>query len=419
MPESAAAPPEPPVRGAALPASPHDAAARAGRILLALVVGQVGLHAAMAGVRLAAPLLALRDGHGAFSVGLLMALYAAAPALLSLPAGRMADRHGYHRPVRIAVGLSLVGAALALLAAVVDARLRLPLLGLSAVCAGSGANLGLIAIQRTAGLAVRSPAERVRMFSWLSVAPSLSNMLGPVLAGVLIDLGGFTAAFAAMLVLPLLTGWCMRWVPREPPRQGAATEVVAPAGLALLATPGLKRLLGVNWLMSACWDVHQFVVPILGFERGFASTTIGLILGTFTLAVTAVRLSMPLWAHRIAQVALLRAAMVGTALAFALYPLVFTPWLMAGCAALLGLALGAVQPMMLSMLYELSPAGRHGELIALRAMIMNASSTAMPLLFGAAGSAVGAAALFWVVGAAVAAGSWPARRLRAAASRSD
>ena len=404
MPETPAAPPEP---SAGLPASAHAAAARAGPILLALVVGQIGLHAAMAGVRLAAPLLALRDGHGAFSVGLLMALYAAAPALLSLPAGRMADRHGYHRPVRIAVGLSLVGAALALLAAVVDARWRLPLLGLSAVCAGSGANLG-----------VRSPAERVRMFSWLSVAPSLSNMVGPVLAGVLIDLGGFAVAFAAMLVLPLLTGWCMRWVPREPPRQRAATESAAPAGLALLGTPGLKRLLGVNWLMSACWDVHQFVVPILGFERGFASTTIGLILGTFTFAVTAVRLSMPLWAHRIAQIAMLRAAMIGTALAFALYPLVHTPWLMAGCAALLGLALGAVQPMMLSMLYELSPPGRHGELIALRAMIMNASSTAMPLLFGGAGSALGAAALFWVVGAAVAAGSWPARRLRAAAGRS-
>ena len=101
--------------------------------------------------------------------------------------------------------------------------------------------LEAIAIQRTAGLAVRSPAERVRMFSWLSVAPSLSNMVGPVLAGVLIDLGGFAVAFAAMLVLPLLTGWCMRWVPREPPRQRAATESAAPAGLALLGTPGLKR----------------------------------------------------------------------------------------------------------------------------------------------------------------------------------
>jgi len=403
----------------AAPAAPEQDAARAGRVLLALVAGQIGLHAAMAGVRLAAPLLALRDGHGAFSVGLLMALYAAAPALLSMPAGRLADRHGYHRPVRIAVGLSLLGAALALAAAAAGPAPRLALLGLSAAAVGSGANLGLIAIQRTAGLSARSSAERVRMFSWLSVAPSLSNAIGPVLAGVLIDRGGFAAAFAAMLALPLLTAACMRWVPREPPRQGGPAALAAASGVALLATPGLKRLLGVNWLMSASWDVHQFVVPILGFERGFSGTTIGLILGSFTLAVTAVRLLMPLWAHRVAEVSVLRAAMAGTASVFALYPLVHTPWLMVACATLLGLTLGSVQPMMLAMLHRLSPAGRHGELIAMRAMIMNASSTAMPLLFGAAGSAFGAAALFWLIGAAVAAGSWPARRLRAATSRSD
>lgn len=50
--------------------------------------------------------------------------------------------------------------------------------------------------------------------------------------------------------------------------------------------------------------------------------------------------------------------------------------------------------------------------IALRSMVINLSSTALPLAFGAAGAAVGVAALFWGVGAVTAAGSWPARRLR-------
>jgi hypothetical protein len=44
-------------------------------------------------------------------------------------------------------------------------------------------------------------------------------------------------------------------------------------------------------------------------------------------------------------------------------------------------------------------------------MAMNLSSTLMPLLFGATGTLVGAAVLFWVVGAAVGSGSWVARRL--------
>jgi MFS family permease len=173
----------------------------------------------------------------------------------------------------------------------------------------------------------------------------------------------------------------------------------------------MKRLLCVNWLLSACWDAHLFVVPILGFERGFKAGTIGLILGTFTGAVSGVRMLIPLWAHRISEIAVLRSAMVGTGMVFALYPLAHAPWLMGLCAALLGLTLGSVQPMIMSTLHQLTPDGRYGEAVAMRSMVMNASSTAMPLVFGAAGAAVGAATLFWVVGAGVAGGSWLARRL--------
>lgn len=393
-----------------MPEGPGRAPADFGRVLLALIVGQIGLHATMAGVRMAAPLQALRQGHSAWSVGVLMALYAAAPVLLALHAGRMADRHGYHRPVRLAIALSLVGGLLALGATFAGTAASFPLLCLSAVFVGSGANLGLIVIQRRAGLAVSTNAERVRMFSWLGIAPSLANVVGPVTAGLMIDAGGFGAAYALMLVLPLLTGACARWVPREP-RDAAPPRPVTQSSWSLLSTPGMKRLLCVNWLLSACWDVHTFAVPILGFERGFSATTIGLIVGTFTLAVSGVRLLIPLWAHRISELAVLRVAMLGTGVVFALYPLAHSPWLMGGCAVLLGLTLGSVQPMIMSTLHQMTPDGRYGEVIAMRSMVMNASSTAMPLFFGAAGTALGAAALFWLMGAAVAAGSRLARRL--------
>ena len=393
-----------------MPEGPGRAPADFGRVLLALIVGQIGLHATMAGVRMAAPLQALRQGHSAWSVGVLMALYAAAPVLLALHAGRMADRHGYHRPVRLAIALSLVGGLLALGATFAGTAASFPLLCLSAVFVGSGANLGLIVIQRRAGLAVSTNAERVRMFSWLGIAPSLANVVGPVTAGLMIDAGGFGAAYALMLVLPLLTGACARWVPREP-RDAVPPRPVTQSSWSLLSTPGMKRLLCVNWLLSACWDVHTFAVPILGFERGFSATTIGLIVGTFTLAVSGVRLLIPLWAHRISELAVLRVAMLGTGVVFALYPLAHSPWLMGGCAVLLGLTLGSVQPMIMYTLHQMTPDGRYGEVIAMRSMVMNASSTAMPLFFGAAGTALGAAALFWLMGAAVAAGSRLARRL--------
>lgn len=381
------------------------------RVLLALIVGQIGLHATMAGVRMAAPLQALREGHSAWSVGVLLALYAAAPVLLSMHAGRMADRLGYHRPVHIAIALSLFGALLAVGATFVGAAARFPLLCASAVFVGSGANLGLIVIQRHAGQAVSNSTERMRMFSWLGIAPSLSNVVGPVAAGLMIDAGGFGAAYGLMLALPLITWWCTRLIPREPDEPKRARSARPQSSWTLLQAPGLKRLLVVNWVLSACWDVHLFAVPILGYERGFSATTIGVILGTFTLAVSGVRLLIPLWAHRMSEIVVLRLAMVATGFVFALYPLAQTPWLMGGCAVLLGLTLGSVQPMIMSTLHQLTPDGRYGEAVAMRSVVMNASSTAMPLLFGAAGTALGAAALFWLVGAAVASGSWVARRL--------
>lgn len=397
----------------AAPTAAHSA--RQGRVIVALIAGQLGLHAAMAGLRLAAPLQALREGYSPWAVGLLMALFAAAPVLLALHAGRLADRHGYHRPVYLAVAVATAGMLLALGSGLARGHLQFALLCAAATLTGAAANLGLLTVQRTAGQAARDATERVRIFSWLGVAPSFANVLGPVAVGLMIDAQGFSAGYAMLLLLPLLSLLPARLVPRLQTPAGAR----APAGAAghngsawnLLRVPGMKRLLGVNWLLSMCWDVHAFAVPILGHERGFSASTIGLVLGTFTLSVTLLRLLLPLIARQLQASWVLPAAMVGTAIVFALYPLATTPLTMAACAAVLGLTLGTVQPVMLNTLHHLTPGQRHGEALAFRSMAINASSTLMPLLFGASGAVLGAAVLFWTVGAAVGAGAWPARRV--------
>ncbi len=380
------------------------------KVLAALIAGQLGLHSAMAGLRMTAPLQALHQGYSAWAVGVLLALFAAAAVFTALRAGRLADRWGYHRPVYLAALLSAGGCLLALGSTFFSGSLEFCMLGLAALAAGAGANTGMLTILRTAGMAAKNNTERVRVFSWLGVAPSFSNVIGPVAAGFTIDALGFGAAYALLFLLPLATLVSARYVPRLP-RQKQAPRTEGRAAWDLLAAPSFKRLLVVNWLLSMCWDVHTFAVPVLGHERGFSASTIGLILGTFTASVTAIRIVIPWLAHRLNENTVLRVAMLGAGMVFVLYPLAPNALAMAGLAVLLGLTLGSVQPMVMAMLHHITPDQRHGEALALRSMALNASSTAMPLLFGATGTLVGAAVLFWVVGGAVSGGSWLAKRL--------
>ena len=64
----------------------------------------------------------------------------------------------------------------------------------------------------------------------------------------------------------------------------------------------------------------------------------------------------------------------------------------------------------MSLLYSMAPAGRMGEAAGVRMTIVNASTFAMPLLFGAVGSTLGLAPVFWTVGAALGGAGMLARK---------
>jgi MFS family permease len=168
----------------------------------------------------------------------------------------------------------------------------------------------------------------------------------------------------------------------------------------------------VNWFLSSCWDVHTFVVPLLGHERGLSASAIGVILGGFALAAAAVRLVIPLLAERLREWAVITGSMAASALMFAIYPFMPSAASMLVCSALLGLSLGCVQPMVMSMLHQITPEARHGEALGLRLMTINASSVSMPVIFGALGAFIGVSGVFWFVGAVVGLGTRTALGLK-------
>jgi MFS family permease len=374
--------------------------------LARLIAGQIFLHACMAGTRMAAPLLALRQGYSEAAVGVLLALYALTQVFLALPAGRIADRHGLKRPMGLSVIAATLGAGLAVAFPV------FPVLCASALLTGGATGAASIALQRHVGRAADNPTQLKQVFSWLAIGPAVSNFIGPFCAGLMIDHAGFRPAFLLLAAFPLV-GWFWVQSTRElPPVARTASNPHGPAWN-LVREPMFRRLLLVNWLLSSCWDVHTFVVPVLGHERGMSASVIGTILGGFAIAAALVRVVLPMIAAYLKEWALIAGAMAATAVLFAIYPFLHSALAMGLCSVLLGMALGTVQPMIMSTLHQITPEARHGEAIALRIMAINASSVAMPLLFGVAGAVVGISGVFWVVGLAVGAGTRLALGLKA------
>jgi len=159
------------------------------------------------------------------------------------------------------------------------------------------------------------------------------------------------------------------------------------------------------------WFGWQALVPII-----LMASVIGALQGAFAVAAALVRMALPLLARRLAEWQVIFGPTLLAACALLAYPWMPGPLGMGACSMVLGVALGAVQPMVMSLLHEVAPIDRQGEAMALRVMTINFSSFLMPMLFGSIGAVTGVAGLFWLVCSALALGSRAIPALGAVAS---
>ena len=360
-------------------------------------------HLGFAGSRLAVPLLAVDQGATPFVVGTVMSLYAALPAVLALPAGRLLDRLGFQLPL-VFGSVGLVTALLLpfLWPSVTTLYFASTLLGLCFM-------IFQLATQTLTG-AIAAPAERARNFAHLSLGYAVANFSGPLIAGVLIDHAGHAWTFFA-LAMPLVpvvvvTAMGSRWIPDV----HAKSESARGGFLDLLRIRELRQTLIASGIVSSAWDVYQFVMPIYGRSLGLTATAIGAVMSAFAVSIILVRLVLPLAVRRTGEAQMLTYAMYVACAAFLLFPLFHSPWLLAAVSFLLGAGCGVGQPLSLTMVYNASPRGRAGEAAGMRVTVNQVTHFMIPLLFGAMGSAAGYAAVFVVNAGCLAVGGWVSRR---------
>ena len=371
-----------------------------------LVVLTILTHAAFNGSRMLVSLYAIHLHASAFTVGALMSSYALLPMLFAVSAGRLIDRIGARWPM---FGAS---AAVALGALLPHFWPRLEMLFVASTLIGTGFMLFHVAVSQVVG-AIGRAEDRAANFSWLALGFSVSASLGPLVTGFSIDGIGYLNTFALLFLFPLvpvLVLWLNRPALPRPMERGS--DAGAGRVMDLLRNRALRRVFIASGLLNMAWDLYTFVMPIYGSRIGLSASTIGSVMGSFAISIFAVRLLLPLVIRNITPWRVIVAALTISAVVYCIFPFFASVPLLVALSCTLGLGLGCSQPMVMALLYNTSPPGRQGEVVGVRTTVMNASSTALPLAFGALGTALGMGPVFWAMAALFGAGAYFVGRRR-------
>ncbi|MEO8101140.1 MAG: MFS transporter [Betaproteobacteria bacterium] len=376
------------------------------RPLPLIIILMVLDHVAFNGSRVTVTLYAIHQDASALTVGVLVAMYALLPALLSVSAGRWIDRAGMETPMLLGSATVGIGTLLPFIFP------GLTVLYVTSVVVGVAFMLINVAAYHAVG-ELSPPEDRAVNFSYVALGFSTSAFIAPILSGAGIDNFGHRATFlllAAFTVLPILA-LSLKLVPLPMPKPRPHGE--APGDVFdLLRDAQLRKLFITMAILTVAWDVYGFAIPVHGVRIGLSASEIGIVMGTFAAATFTVRLATPYFVTRVRPWSMLVASLLIAGVSFFSLAFATNVGTMMALMFLLGLGLGAPQPMMLTLLHESAPAGRAGEALGLRTTLINGSQTVMPLIFGAVGAALGMGPVFWSISAVLMAGAVFADRVR-------
>jgi MFS family permease len=349
-------------------------------------------------------LYALELGAPASVVGILGGLLFLFPLLLSWPIGAAADRMG-------ARGLLMFGSVCGAVSLALPFFFRaLPAFYVAAALNGLALAFFHVTLQNVIGV-MSTPEDRARNFSNFSLTGSLTNFAGPLLAGFSIDTMGHAAAcLVAASQSGIAVVLLLIWGHAYPPG-GSAHPHAAGAKDGLLDRE-VVRMLVVSAMVQLGFDLFQFYLPIYAHSIGLSASAIGGVLAVLAIAAFVVRLFLARLVKQVPGHKLLVGVLLAGAAGFALVPFATNALVLAAIALFFGLGMGIGIPLTVILMFANSAQGRSGQTLGIRLTANNLVRVAGPVLFGAVGSALGFAAVFWIVAAILASGCALARSTR-------
>ncbi len=371
-------------------------------VLLLMLAAQVTLK----GSRVLTTLFAVDLGAGPLEIGVLFALHGLFPALLSVYAGRIADRIDN----RVMFYCGLFGYGLTVILPFLMPTL--PMLYLQTALGGITSMLYVLAAQNLIGL-MATPQTRTRYYSYYALTDSISAIIGPVLVGVSIDALRHPPTYLWLCVYTLVCAsiafFAVKRIPRQAPKP-APTNQVRPAAMDLLRLPAMRNALMTNGIIMAGIDLFGLYMPVYARNLGYSATTIGFILGAYAAAAVVVRIALPYVTERYGEHRMVAAALALSAIGFIGVPFIESAFLLGVISFVLGLGLGCGQPLSMALAFNASPPGRTAEGIAMRLTVSYGAHVVIPPAFGVVGAALGLGPIFWTCAGLLVGGAYINRR---------
>jgi MFS family permease len=363
------------------------------------------------GARVLMTLYAVELGAGPFATGMLFAVYGLIPALFVVRAGRIADRIGN----RLLMYAGFTGFAVSLTLPALFPSL--PALFLASPLIGFTSMIFIVASQNLVGVLSR-PETRTRNYSNYSLSDAGGNVAGPVLVGFAIDGVGHAGAY---YVLAAIAAACLVVFhfgrERIPARSGVADAAPRGPSADLLRLPALRNALITNGLVMTGIDLYQVYLPLYARGIGLSASEIGVIMGSFGAAGFLVRTLIPPVTRRWGERGMLAVALAVACVAYVAIPLTANPWLLGMVSFVVGLGMGCGQPLSMILSFNAAPPGRSAEAIAMRMAVSYGAHVVIPPVFGALGTVLGLAPIFWTCAVLMGAGATINTRRKAKGER--
>lgn len=355
-----------------------------------IVLVTVLTHTSFKGSKVLISLYAIDLGANPFTIGILFSMYSLFPVFLSVYAGKLSDRYGFRPPMLFGACGLLLGLLLPFMMP------QLATLYVSAALIGMCYIFYMVTVQHLVG-SFGEGADRTRNYSIFSLGIGLTALLGPTTAGFAIDLIGHRSTYLLLALLPALPILALLFLARLLPRpQARAERKPEHRVLDLVKNAPLRRVMITTAIIETGLELFNFYLPIYAHSLGFSASQIGIILGSFALALLLVRVVMPRLVGHSSEERVLSHSLFLAAATCLLFPFVSGFVLLLVIAFILGIGLGCGSPLSLVLAYNRSPPGRSGEAIGLRQTANKATEVVVPIIFGSIGTAFGMVPVFWL-----------------------